>query len=81
VKNIYLIMNEATVSENYHGGIVVEVVSAWGSEQSALEGLHLIALESGIELDPGEDSVYLPVTPTSHLESDEYYIVEMELNN
>lgn len=74
---IYLIINES-----FPVGMttpMTEVVQpAWRTLQDALQGLNDIASEYGLTLEDEETSVFLPVEGT-HLESDEYYIIEMEV--
>lgn len=59
-------------------GVETSPVSLWTNHQAALDELHAIATESGVEYD-WSGSVALP-TGGTHLDSDEYYIVEMELH-
>lgn len=76
---VFLIMNESFPTS---GDIpITEIVPpAWLDYQSALGALSDIAADSGLSLQDGESSVYLPVKGT-HLDSDEYYIIELEVSD
>lgn len=77
--SIFLILNEA-----YPKGVsmpVTEVVNpARWTYQDALDDLSDIASDAGVVIDGDESSVFLP-TKGTHLESDEYYIIELEVSD
>ena len=79
MSNVYAILNEsAPVGVDL---VITEIVQPlrWTYEE-ALADLQQIAEENGVYLEDDASSVYVPVGGT-HLESDEYYIVELEVSN
>jgi hypothetical protein len=78
LKNAYAILNEATpIGAAFPITEILQPV--YTNYQAALDGLADIADDAGVGLED-EASVSLPVKGT-HLETDEYYIVELELSN
>lgn len=77
-KNAYVILNEATpIGATFP---ITEILQpGYTNYQAALDGLADIADSAGVDLED-EASVSLPVKGT-HLETDEYYIVELELSH
>ena len=61
--------------------VLTEIVhpARW-SYQEALDDLRDIAEEAGVYLDEDASTVYVPIQNT-HLESDEYYIIELEVKS
>lgn len=76
----YVILNESV--SHYAGGMpITEVVQpARWEYQDALDDLADLAKDNGVELEEGSSSVFLPVQGT-HLESDEYYIISLEVED
>lgn len=74
---VYLILNETVYRSDSQ--VTSEPVILFQSKQDALDWIQDIAEEYDVEIAPDADSVYLP-PPGQHIESDEYYITEMELN-
>ncbi len=80
MSEIYVILNESfPVGADLP---ITEIVSGYYYERldDASEAIAEIARSAGIETEGGASSVYLPVAGT-HLKSDEYYIVELGLDN
>jgi hypothetical protein len=75
VTSVYAIFNESAPTGT--DLVLTEVVQPlrW-SYDDALQDLRDIAAEAGVTLDSESTSVYVPVKGT-HLETDEYYIVEL----
>lgn len=75
---IYLILNESTFANT--DNVVTEVVAAFSTLGSATNYIHTLADEFGVFVEDDANSVYLP-PEQAYIMSDEYYIVEMELND
>ena len=62
--------------------VITEVVQPlrWTYED-ALADLHQIAEDNNVYVDDEATSVYVPLGDNHHLESDEYYIMELEVGN
>jgi hypothetical protein len=72
----YLILNETT----FHGTdqVTTEVTSLRGTLQGALDEIHEIAEELGVVVEDDADSVIAVGEYGTGIQSDEYYIVEIE---
>lgn len=78
--NIFVILNES-ISKYAPGMPVTEIVQpARWQYQDAMDDLTDLAKDNGVEIDHESTSVFLPVE-NSHLESDEYYIIELEVTD
>lgn len=79
MSSVYVIINESLpVGGNF---VLTEIVTpARWTYQEALDDLYDIAEDAGVKLDDDSSSVYVPVAG-SHLESDEYYITELVVEN
>lgn len=79
VSEVFLILNETT----FHGTeqVTTEVTSAHGSLQSALDEIQDIAEELEVVVEPDASSVVVEGEYGTGIETDEYYIIEMELKN
>jgi hypothetical protein len=77
MSSVYLILNETT----FHGTdqITTEVVEATMELQVALDWLADLAEEHDIYVEDDANSVVLTGEYGTGIETDEYYIVEMEL--
>ena len=75
---VYVILNESTpLGVDL---VVTEIVPpAYWTYEKALDALATIAEDNGVFLEDDATSVYVPVGGT-HLESDEYYVVELEMD-
>lgn len=74
----YLILNEVTFRGTDQ--IATEPVSLHATLQGAMDWLHDLADDNGLIVEPDADSIYVPPL-SDHIQSDEYYIIEMELND
>ena len=79
MSNIYVIINESLPKGS--NLVLTEIVppARW-TYQEALDDLADIAYDNGVEVDAEDSSVYVPVKGT-HLETDEYYIIELEVTD
>lgn len=77
VSNVYLILNETTFKGTEQ--ITTEVTEVYDNLQGAMDYIADLAEDNDVVIEEDADSVYLP--PSGHIESDEYYIVEMELRS
>jgi len=79
MSEVFIILNESTPI-----GVDAPVTEVqpkyYTSLQAAMDALADIAEDYGIYIEDDANSVYVPVEGT-HLESDEYYIVELEKHN
>lgn len=77
--SVFVIINE---SKPVGSDIVLtEVVPpARSSASDIMDDLRDIAHDSGVDIGPDDTSVYVPVKGT-HLETDEYYIIELEVED
>ncbi len=71
----YLVINEATLRGT--DTVVTEFVRLHATLQGALDYIHELAAEHDVFVEDDADSVYLP-SDYGHIESDEYYIAEIE---
>lgn len=75
---IHLILNETTFRGT--GNVATEVAAAFHSLQSAMDYISDLAEEHDVFAEDDADSVYLP-PEFDYVESDEYYIVEMSIDD
>ena len=77
MSTVYLILNETT----FHGTnqVTTEVVEASLDLQVVMNWIADLAEENGIYVEDDANSVILPGFGGTGIETDEYYIVEMEL--
>lgn len=73
----YLILNETTFIGTDQ--ITTEPVELYDNLQGAVDWLADLALDNDVQIEEDANSVYLP--PQTGMETDEYYIVEMELKS
>lgn len=73
----YLILNETTFIGTDQ--ITTEPVELYDNLQGAVDWLADLAMDNGVQIEEDANSVYLP--PQTGMETDEYYIVEMELKS
>jgi len=73
----YLILNETTFTGTDQ--VTTEPVELFDNLQGAMDWLAELALDNGVQVEEDANSVYIP--PNIGMESDEYYIVEMELRS
>ncbi len=73
----YLILNETTFTGTDQ--VTTEPVELFDNLQGAVDWLADLADENGVQVEEDANSVYIP--PNIGMESDEYYIVEMELKS
>lgn len=75
----YLILNETT----FHGTdqVTTEVTSLHASLQGALDAIHDIAKELDVEVEDDADSVVVDGVYGTGIETDEYYMIEIEEKN
>ena len=75
----YLILNETT----FHGTdqVTTEVTSLHASLQGALDAIHDIAEELEVEVEDDANSVVVDGVYGTGIETDEYYIIEIEENS
>jgi len=79
VSTKYLILNETT----FHGTdqVTTEVTSLHASLQGALDAIHDIAKELDVEVEDDADSVVVDGVYGTGIETDEYYMIEIEEKN
>ena len=75
----YLILNETT----FHGTdqVTTEVTSLHASLQGALDAIHELAEELEVEVEDDANSVVVDGVYGTGIETDEYYIIEIEENS
>lgn len=78
---VYAIFNEFWVDGEEKE--TVEYISAWENEHSALVELTLLAEKEGVSLVYGNDEFKVPAASLkgTHLKSDEYYIMEWDVQS
>jgi hypothetical protein len=77
MSSAYLILNETTFTGTDQ--ITTEPVELFDNLQGAIDWLSELALDQGVQVEDDANSVYIP--PNVGMETDEYYIVEMELRS
>lgn len=70
----YLILNETTFIGTDQ--VTTEPVELYSNLQGAMDWIHELALDNGVQVEDDANSVYVP--PNEGIETDEYYIIEME---
>ena len=73
----FLILNETTFTGTVQ--VTTEPVELFDNLQGAVDWLADLAEDHGVLIEDDANSVYIP--PNIGMESDEYYIVEMELKS
>lgn len=73
----YLILNETTFIGTDQ--ISTEPVSLHATLEGAVKWLADLAADNDVYIEPDANSVYIP--PNTGIDTDEYYIVEMEMND
>lgn len=75
----YLILNETT----FHGTdqVTTEVTSLHASLQGAMDAIHDLAEELEVEVEDDANSVVVDGVSGTGIETDEYYIIEIEEKN
>lgn len=77
MSTVYLILNETTFIGTDQ--VTTEPVELYDNLQAAMDWIHELALDNGVQVEDDANSVYVP--PTEGIETDEYYIIEMELKS
>ncbi|AUG87553.1 hypothetical protein SEA_TORITOKI_57 [Streptomyces phage ToriToki] len=75
----YLVLNETTFVSTDQ--VTTEASSLHATLGGAVKWLADKAEEYGVDVEEDANSVYIPAPPGSGIETDEYYIVEMELKD
>lgn len=73
----YLILNETTFIGTDQ--VTTEPVELYDDLQAAMDWIHDLAEDNGVQVEDDANSVYIP--PSEGIETDEYYIIEMELKS
>ena len=73
----YLILNETTFIGTDQ--VTTEPVELFDNLQGAVDWIHELALDNDVQVEEEANSVYIP--PAEGIETDEYYIIEMELKS
>lgn len=76
---VYIIMNESLPIGSAFPITDVVHPGRW-TRQAALDDLSSIADQFGMEFDASASNIFVP-TEGTHLESDEYYILELEVSD
>jgi hypothetical protein len=74
VSTKYLILNETTFIGTDQ--VTTEPVELYGTLQGAMDWIHELALDNDVVVEDDANSVYIP--SGEGIETDEYYIIEME---
>jgi hypothetical protein len=77
MSTVYLILNETTFIGTDQ--VTTEPVEVYDNLQGAMDWLAELARDQGVEVEDDANSVYIP--PQIGMETDEYYIIEMELKS
>jgi hypothetical protein len=77
MSEIYLILNETTFIGTDQ--VTTEPVEVYDNLQGAMDWIHELAQDNGVQVEEDANSVYIP--PSEGIETDEYYIIEMELKS
>lgn len=75
----YLVLNETTFLGTDQ--VSTEPVSLHGTLAGAVDWLATKAEDNGVDIEDDANSVYIPAPPGSGIDTDEYYIVEMEMKD
>lgn len=75
----YLVLNETT----FYGTnqVSTEASSLHATLAGAVDWLATLAEQHGVDIEDDANSVYIPAPSGSGIETDEYYIIEMELKD
>lgn len=74
---VYLILNETTFFGTDQ--VTTEPIEVYDNLQGAMDWIHDLAKDNDVEIEDDANSVYVPVR--DGIETDEYYIIEMELKS
>ncbi|WAB09300.1 hypothetical protein SEA_STELLA_60 [Streptomyces phage Stella] len=77
MSTVYLILNETTFIGTDQ--VTTEPVEVYDDLQAAMDWIHDLAEDNGVQVEDDANSVYVP--PSEGIETDEYYIIEMELKS
>lgn len=77
MSTVYLILNETTFIGTDQ--VTTEPVEVYDDLQAAMDWIHELAEDNGVQVEDDANSVYIP--PSEGIETDEYYIIEMELKS
>lgn len=77
MSTMYLILNETTFIGTDQ--VTTEPVELYDNLQGAMDWIHELALDNGVQVEEDANSVYIP--PSEGIETDEYYIIEMEVKS
>ncbi|AUG87425.1 hypothetical protein SEA_TREAT_57 [Streptomyces phage Treat] len=75
----YLVLNETTFVSTDQ--VTTEPSSLHETLSGAVKWLAELAEQHGVDVEEDANSVYIPAPPGSGIETDEYYIIEMELKD
>ena len=74
---MYLILNETTFIGTDQ--VTTDPVELYDDLQAAMDWIHDLAEDHGVQVEDDANSVYIPAS--EGIETDEYYIIEMELKS
>lgn len=77
MSTVYLILNETTFIGTDQ--VTTEPVEVYDNLQGAMDEIHELAQDHDVLVEDDANSVYIP--PAEGIETDEYYIIEMELKS
>lgn len=77
MSTVYLILNETTFLGTDQ--VTTEPVEVYDNLQGAMDWIHELAQDHDVHVEDDANSVYIP--PAEGIETDEYYIIEMELKS
>ena len=77
MSTMYLILNETTFIGTDQ--VTTEPVELYDNLQGAMDWIHELALDNDVHVEEDANSVYIP--PSEGIETDEYYIIEMEVKS
>lgn len=77
MSTVYLILNETTFIGTDQ--VTTEPVEVYDDLQAAMDWIHDLAEDNGVQVEDDANSVYVPAS--EGIETDEYYIIEMELKS
>lgn len=77
MSTVYLILNETTFIGTDQ--VTTEPVEVYDNLQGAMDWIHELAQDHDVLVEDDANSVYIP--PAEGIETDEYYIIEMELKS
>lgn len=77
MSTVYLILNETAFIG--YDQVTTEPVGVYDNLQGAMDWIHDLAQEHSVHVEDDDNSVYIP--PAEGIETDEYYIIEMEMKS